>query len=124
MSSKFMRFAVTGISCAFIYFYLSYFIVSYVGVRVSLAGFLAYSVVLPVNYLLHKYWSFRSRTLHRESVPKFVLVVLGGIVLNSVLIEVFMFLFDWHYLLVQFSAAAVVIAWNLALFSAWVFVSK
>ena len=67
-----------------------------------------------------KLWSFESKRFHRETAPKFLVVIVLGIIINSTAIHIFV-TFGLHFLIAQVFAMSVVIIWNFGMFKWWVF---
>ena len=107
-----VRFSITGLVTAMSYFTISFLFVAFLYMRPSFAGLVSFILVLPLNYILHKIWSFRSSRLHRAALPRFIFVVVMGLVINSSVIEVLTQHTTLYFLVTQFIAVLVVIAWN------------
>ena len=117
---QFLRFSATGLITAAIYLATGAALVEWFDLPAALAGFYAFLIIIPINYALHKLWSFESRHLHREAIPRFLTVVTMGIGINSAVIQIIVF-YDFHYLLAQIVAMNIVIFWNYIMFAKWVF---
>ena len=118
---RFLRFCIAGLGTAAFYMTGAGVLAGSFGLAPALAGAVAFALALPVNYGLHKLWSFQSRRLHREAVPRFVLVIALGLSMNSIVIWFAVETLHLHYLLAQFAGLAVVAVWNYLTFENWVF---
>jgi putative flippase GtrA len=74
-----------------------------------------------VNYSLNYRLTFRSKRLHRESMPKFFLVALAGLLLNTALMALLTTNLAVHYLVAQIVATGAVLVWNFAANRWWTF---
>ena len=115
-----LRFCITGLTTAVIYLTICYLLVKISKTSAEIAGFIGFVAILPINYLLHKLWSFESKRFHRETAPKFLVVIVLGIIINSTAIHIFV-TFGLHFLIAQVFAMSVVIIWNFGMFKWWVF---
>ena len=78
-------------------------------VAASVAGYL---VGMVVNYLLNYHYTFRSGQRHHVAAPKFVVVLLIGLAINTALMHLGVNRLGLNYMLVQLGAIAVVMTWN------------
>lgn len=81
------------------------------------AGFLAGAVL---NYGLNRRLSFASKRPHRQGLPRFVLMVALGVLLNSALLGLGLRL-GLHYLPAQMLATVAVMGFNFACMKYWIF---
>ncbi|MFV8784392.1 GtrA family protein [Microbulbifer sp. SA54] len=86
-----------------------------------LAAFAAYSLAALLNYGLNYYFTFSigKHYRHREALPKFVLVALCGVALNTLCFS--LLLPFVHYLVAQMCATAVTLALNYLLHKYWIY---
>ena len=105
---------------------LVHYVILIVLVRLEVFGPVAASAVgfgisALLNYSLNYRFTFRSRKAHSDALPKFSLVALSGLVLNTLIMGVLIYSFAWHYLLSQFASTGIVLVWGFALNQAWSF---
>jgi putative flippase GtrA len=81
------------------------------------AGFLAGAAL---NYTLNRWISFASDRPHREGLPRFALMVVIGVLLNSLLLALGLHL-GLHYLPAQVLATVGVMGFNFACMKYWIF---
>jgi putative flippase GtrA len=74
-----------------------------------------------VNYALNYRLTFRSKKLHRESMPKFFLVAMVGLVLNTAVMVFLVEILRLHYLVSQVLATGGVLVWNFTANRYWTF---
>lgn len=85
----------------------------------SAAGFLAGALL---NYVLNRRITFASRRPHSEGLPRFTLMVVCGVTLNSLMLALGL-AFGLHYLPAQVMATVTVMGFNFACMKYWVFVA-
>lgn len=81
---RLFRFVVSGGAAALVYCFV---LVQLTGAGLApwLSGLLAYVVSMPVGFVLHKVFTFRSEQPFRQELPRFVATSLPGIFLGSVI---------------------------------------
>jgi putative flippase GtrA len=75
----------------------------------SAAGFVAGAAV---NYALNYSVTFRSRAPHLRAIPRFMLIAVVGLCLNTAIVALGVGALDLHYLLAQMVATGLVLIWN------------
>jgi len=74
------------------------------------------------GYLLQKYWTFRSgEGLHKKQLPRFLLVVGIGFVLNNTLLYLFVDKLSLPHITAKFMQLWIVLVWNFSVQKLWVF---
>lgn len=68
------------------------------------ANVIAFLVAFAVSYIGHRSYSFRSTAAHRSALPRFLLVALGGLLMNQVTVVVVV-----HRMMLPYAAALVII---------------
>ena len=115
------RFIVVGLVTALVYYGLLVFAVEVAGIGPVLASAICYVLAVVLNYLLHYHWTFTATAGHSVVVNRYVVMLCGGLVLNSGVMYSGVNTMGWHYLLVQTGAIGLITAWNFILSSLWVF---
>jgi putative flippase GtrA len=87
-------------------------------VAASAAGYVAGAAL---NYWLNYHLTFRSQREHVDAAPRFLLIALIGLAINSCIVAIGTRLIGFNYLAVQLAATAIVLFWNFAANSAWTF---
>ena len=90
-------------------------------VDVIAASVVGYVVGIVVNYTLNYGFTFRSKRHHRILVPKFLFVMIVGLLLNTGIMFVGVNWVGIHYGLAQLAAIAVVLTWSYTANRLWVF---
>ena len=85
------------------------------------ASAIGFTIGALVNYSLNYRLTFRSKRLHRDSMPKFFAVALAGLLLNTAIMALLTTRLSVHYLIAQIIATGVVLMWNFAVNRWWTF---
>ncbi len=118
---RLLRFGITGVLTTTAYFLLLIAMVEVVNLHPVWAAVVAYCVPLPLNYLLHRNWSFESNAGHSQGGSRYLFTILTGFCLNTLIMYVGTTIINFRYLFVQIIATGTVIAWNYISFSVFVF---
>lgn len=79
------------------------------------------AVGASINYLLNHRFTFRSTLPHRRSAPRFAVVALSSLLLNTALMAVAVDWLRWPYLPAQILTTSLVLASNFAFSRLWAF---
>jgi putative flippase GtrA len=82
---------------------------------------IAYGPCLVVNYLLHKNFTFRSDKQHHVAGPRYLVIQLGGMAINSAVVWLGVDVLHWHFLVAQFAALATLSLWSYLGQKLWAF---
>lgn len=85
------------------------------------ASVIGYIAGIIVNYSLNHGFTFRSKRAHRVLIPKFLFVMLVGLLLNIGIMFAGVTWLGIHYALAQLAAIAVVLTWSFTANRHWVF---
>ena len=116
-----MRFGGVGTTCAAIYFVLLWAIGKFFELPMAARATLAYAPAMLANYLLHRTFTFRSMRPHTHAGPRYVIVQLGGMLINSGVLWLGMDVKAWPYLPVQAAAICLMALWSFAGQKLWAF---
>ena len=121
-AARFLRFlAVGGLSTAVQFMILSALVEWSVASPVH-ASALGYAGSASLNYVLNRRFTFRSSNTHHSAVPRFIIMCLAALVLNTALFAV-LYRSGLHYVVCQVLTTVVVVVFNFAVASRWVFAS-
>ena len=121
MFAQFIKYAGSGAVGTTVHYLLLAVLVEGLGVgAVAASSFGAVAGAL-VNYALNYRYTFRSTRPHCESLARFAVVSVAGIVLNALVVAVGTATFGWHYLIAQVVATGVVLCSAFAVNRAWTF---
>jgi putative flippase GtrA len=74
-----------------------------------------------VNYLLNYHLTFRSQSPHRRSAPRFAVVAMISLLLNTLLMAIGIKWIRLNYLVAQVFATGPVLCWNFWISRVWAF---
>lgn len=117
----FVRFLVVGVLATAIHYSILLLLVQIFGFAPVLASSIGFSVSAVVNYLVNRRVTFSSSRGHAGAVPRFVIVALVGLSLNSGVVWLFAHELGWYYVLAQVIATGVAIFWNFFANKYWTF---
>lgn len=110
--ARLARFVVVGLAGTVVYLVLLWALVELVRVPVMPATCCAFLLVVGENYLLHRYWTFRSAAPHGQALPSFLLVSVVGFCVNGAVMSVGLQRYGMNYLPLQAVAIAMVVTCN------------
>jgi putative flippase GtrA len=121
---RFLGYAAAGVVATATHYAVMVALVTWANfpeVVASCVGFLAGACVkYPLNY-----WAvFASEQQHRVAVPRFVLSLAVGFVLNALLLAILLRVLDVHYMVSQVLTTGVVLFVNYLLARYWVFLPR
>ena len=87
----------------------------------AFASGLAFAVAVVNNYLLNRWWTFRSSGTMSAEFLKFLVVSICGLVLNELVFWVFRAQLDLHVMVSQLLAIACVLPFNFVVNKLWSF---
>lgn len=119
LHAQFLRFAIVGgLATALQYFVLVSLVILF-DMNPIYASSLGFIVSAGFNYSLNHRYTFQSQLPHRLALPKFIVVAISGLFVNSGMM--WMGLFHLHYLLAQMIASVCTLLWNYLLNRLWTF---
>jgi putative flippase GtrA len=81
----------------------------------------AYGPCLVINYLLQRTFTFRSGKRHSLAGPRYLVIQLGGLAINSGFIWLGAEVLHWPFLVAQFAALATLALWSYLGQKLWAF---
>jgi putative flippase GtrA len=121
---QFLRFAGAGAIGTGVHYCVLIALVQLASFASVVASFLGYIAGALTNYLLSRYYVFRSTVPHYEALAKFFTVALIGLVLNTLVMAAGVYLLNWYYIVAQVAATVLVLLWNFAGNKLWTFREK
>lgn len=121
MTSRFMRFCMIGGAVTALHYAFLVVLVEALHANPTAASTVGYSVMSLLNYRLNYAYTFRSDLPHQRALPRFALVALSGMALNSVTMYLLNDTAGLHYLLAQAGATGIALVWNFAANQFWSF---
>ncbi|WP_160153088.1 GtrA family protein [Microbulbifer sp. ALW1] len=113
------RFAAVGGVATGVQYLLLVALVEFIGVAEVPSSVLAFLLSAAVNYWLNFYLTFAGRARHREALPRFVLVAVIGLAMNTLIFSLTLSILP--YLLAQVCATLVTLIGNFLLHQFWIY---
>ncbi|WP_250461793.1 GtrA family protein [Microbulbifer litoralis] len=119
LQQRFVRFAAVGAAATLMQFFLLASFVELLSFNKVLASSASFSLSAGVNYWLNYHFTFASQASHRQTLPKFVLVALVGLAVNTGSFALFVVFL--HYLPAQCIATGITLLSNFTLHQYWIY---
>jgi putative flippase GtrA len=107
-----LRFAVVGTASAALYFALLWVLTVLTRWSLTLRATVAYGSGILFNYLVQRSFTFRSVRQHQHAGPRYMVVQLGGMAINSAVIWLGVDVEHWWYPAVQVAAIGLTTIWS------------
>lgn len=85
------------------------------------ASTLGFMVGAVVNYFLNYRFTFRSTKRHSDTILKFMVVAVVGMLINAAIMTVGVQVMNFNYLIIQIISTGIVLLSNFALNKVWTF---
>lgn len=132
---KFIKFALIGGAATLLQFFLLGLFVEAFGLAPVIASAVSYALSAIFNYLANYYLTFASTSSHKQTLPKFILVVALGLALSTSLFAMFLYVLENHllrstnlletaYLIAQLFATLITLAANFLMHKFWIYRRK
>lgn len=96
-------------------------LVQFLGLGPAYATTMGYATGAIVNYVLNRRVTFRSQRSHGIALPRYVTIVLAGLIINTTMMILLNRVIGLHYLISQVVSTGVVLVVNFVLSKFWVF---
>ena len=121
LSRKIIRYAVVGVIGTAVHFGVLAALVELFGVEPVTSSTIGFIVTVIVSYVLNHRWTFRSDRGHRSALPRYIIVSITGMLLNTGIMFLTVHVFGLWYILGQCLVVVVVPITNFALNYRWSF---
>jgi putative flippase GtrA len=119
--ARFARFLVVGGSATALQYVLVVAFVEWADWTPPVGSTAAYLASAVYNYLLSRRFTFRSTRQHRSALPRFLVVLAVGLMLNALIVWAGCNVAGQHYLLAQLAATLTTLCWNYHASLRWAF---
>lgn len=119
-----VRFSWVGAFTLSIYLILMWLLDRYCELSTWLDATIAYAPALVLNYLLHRSFTFRSDKRHLEAGPKYLVIQLGGMAINSLVVWLGVDVLLLPFAVAQVLAIGTLSVWSYLGQKLWVFFSR
>lgn len=121
LASLFSRFALVGAASTATTYLVLIVIVEGFSINKLAASTAGYVLGAIVNYRLNYSYTFKSDRDHHKLIPKFLVVVTAGMLINATVMHACMGWLGLHYLFAQLAAVAFAILWSFTASRLWAF---
>ncbi|MGI6669887.1 MAG: GtrA family protein [Acetivibrionales bacterium] len=115
-AGQMIRYVITGLSSATIEFTLLYVFKDMAGLPVIAANSAALSIVFWFNFLMNRYWSFKSRMKIQKQLVMYLFLFLFNLLASDVIMYLLVEKFSIQYLVAKVFAIGVMVCWNFVLY--------
>jgi putative flippase GtrA len=124
LGRQFSLFTLVGALGTLAHYVLLVVLVEIVGFGAVLASMAGAFLGAVINYYLNYRLTFKSKTSHRITFPRFLAVTIAGFSINAILMWAAVDFSNLHYILSQVIATVVVLMWNFVANRFWTFQEK
>lgn len=115
-AGQMIRYVITGLSSAVIEFTLLYIFRDMAGLPVIAANSAALSIVFWFNFLMNRYWSFKSRMKLRKQLVMYLFLFLFNLPASDVIMYLLIEKLSMHYLVAKVFSIGAMVSWNFVLY--------
>lgn len=122
---QFIRFALVGVGGTLMHYAILVLLVEFSSLQPFVASSVGAAAGAVVNYFLNYRFTFASQAKHRQTMPKFLLLALLGLVINASLMWLLLTwplaAWQWYYLVAQVAVTLLVLMLNFVANRFWTF---
>lgn len=113
---QFVKYIITGILSAGSEMGILVFFKEIVHIHTIIANSIAYLTVFWINFLLSRYWSFKSKADLGVQLRQYGLLFLFNLALSNLLIYSLTKYLGMHYIIAKIIIMALIVAWNFIIY--------
>ena len=121
MSPRFARFVAVGTAAAVTQYSTLIALVEVAHLDPVVSSVIGFCAGGCINYILNRWWVFRSQRTHMEALPRFLIVASIGLLGNGLLMQLLNARLGWPYLLAQVATTGVLMLWHYTANALWTF---
>ena len=111
-----VRYVVTGLSSAAFEFALLFAFKDLVGLSVIASNSIALGIVFWFNFLMNRYWSFKSKTKLSRQLAMYLVLFVFNLGASDLIMYLLVDRLSMQYLLAKVFAIGAVVCWNFVLY--------
>ncbi|MGE5613009.1 MAG: GtrA family protein [Bacillota bacterium] len=111
-----IRYVITGLSSAAIEFTLLYVFKDMAGLSVITANSAALSIVFWFNFLMNRYWSFKSTMKLQKQLVMYLLLFLFNLLASDAIMYLLVEKLSIQYLFAKVLSIGAMVCWNFILY--------
>lgn len=118
---QFVRFLSVGAVATVAHFAVLISLVQIFDSNPVIASVFGFAISALLNYFLNYHYTFNSVQPHTATLPRFVIIALIGMILNTAAMTIQVNTLGFHYLIAQVVTTIVVLVWNFTGNRLWTF---
>jgi putative flippase GtrA len=121
---QFIKFCLVGGTAAAIHFFILYSFTEWLGIWYVASSVCGFIISAIFNFSANKFWTFRNSAKGRAAagqLARFVLVLVSGLIINTLIIYSITEFFGLDYRLSWVLATGIVMFWNFGFNRLWTF---
>lgn len=119
--SRLLRFSIVGGIATLVQYLILIALVMASDFSPAIASTIGFVISSLVNYILNYSFTFKSSKPHTETLTRFLIISVCGLIINYLFMQIGTRAFNLHYLFVQLAATAATLLWNFSLNHLWSF---
>ena len=120
-AGQILRFGLVGTATAGVYLGLLWLETTLLGLSTLVASIGAFILAVGFNYALHKRWTFGDMQAHTRTGPRYVAMILGGLMINSAILYLGTDVLDLGFWGPQLLSIAAMVLYNYVILSQLIF---
>jgi len=118
---QFFRYIFVGVVATIIDMGSLYVFTSMAGIHYLISAAIAFVFGVMANYLMSIVWVFKTTGNFKREITLFVIIGLGGLILNEIIIWLLVEKVSLYYMIAKAIAVVIVLVWNFGMRKKFVF---